>query len=264
MCCFTLEVEKVSDTSIFARALGPRQIVVYSMAYAAKSDLAMVLPIPVVPDSPEDALRFISLEKCPDFFDELRTGFPTRYESGDIGDLLSLSLDIEEEVRTLEVHEVGAFEASFVPKPGVFGRLDERFRLPQEIWLELNHYRDWGFAVFKLKPTGLARVHPMAFEFPRRDAKRLFFPTLHVHHRRFEKIAEFDHTLYCQPEPAMNWHLQEWEDSVHPAAQFVHCAEAAKLLDLEYPCWRVFVDGLRENRDTWIGPGETIPAPASA
>jgi len=36
------------------------------MAYAAKSDLAMVLPIPVVPGSPEDALRFISLEKCPD------------------------------------------------------------------------------------------------------------------------------------------------------------------------------------------------------
>ena len=50
MCCFTEPVEKVSDTSIFARAYGGRQLLVYSMAYAAKSDLAMVLPIPVVPD----------------------------------------------------------------------------------------------------------------------------------------------------------------------------------------------------------------------
>ena len=263
MCCFTEAVEKVSDTSIFARAHGPRQIVVYSMAYAAKSDLAMVLPIPVVPDSPEDALRFISLEKCPQFFDELRAGFPARYEIG-TGAMLGGLDEAETVERTLQVHEVGAFEASFVPRPEDFGRLDERFRLPAEIWLELNRYRDWGFAVFKLKPTELARVHPMAFEFPRRDRKRLFFPTLHVHHRRLEKSADFDHTLYCQAEPALNWHLGEWEDSAHPAGQFVHCAEAAKLFDLEYPCWRVFVDGLRENRDTWVGSGETIPAHARA
>ena len=262
MCCFTEAVEKVSETNVFARASGAQQLVVYSMAYAAKSDLAMVLPIPVVPDSPDDALRFISLEKCPDFFAELREGFRPRYDPDAVG-LLSAHDETETVTRILEVHEVGAFEASFVPRPEDFGRLDERFRLPAEIWLELNHYRDWGFAVFKLKPTELARVHPMAFEFPRRDRKRLFFPTLHVHHRRLEKSAEFDHTLYCHPEPAMNWHLAEWEDSVHAAGQFVHCAEAAKLLDLEYPCWRVFVDGVRENRDTWIGPGETIPAPRS-
>ena len=264
MCCFTGGVEKVSDTSIFARALGQRQLVVYSMAYAAESELAMVLPVPVVPESSEDALRFINLEKCPDFFAELREGFPPRYDA-EIGDMLSaVDEDTETLARKLHVHEVGAFEASFVPRPEDFGRLDERFRLPAEIWLELNHYRDWGFAVFKLKQTELAQVHPMAFDFPRRDPKRLFFPTLHVHHRRFEKSAEFDHTLYCQPEPAMNWHLAQWEDSVNPAAQFVHCAEAAKLLDLDYPCWRVFVDGMRENRDTWVGPGETIPVRARA
>ena len=261
MCCFSDEVEKVSDTSIFARAAGARQLVVYSMAYAAASELAMVLPLPVPPGSREDALRFVSLEDCPDFFGELRNGFPSRYDIGDLGATLGAA-DTEIAAPVLEVHQVGSFEASFVPRPEDFGRLDERFRLPAELWLELRHYRDWGFAVFKLRETKLAQVHPMAFEFPCRDRARLFFPTMHVHHRRVEKSALFDHTLYCQPEPAMNFHLGGWEDSERPAAAYMKCPEAARLLDLDEPCWRVFVDGLRENRDTWLGRGETIPAPA--
>lgn len=258
MCCFSEEVEQVSETNIFARGIGGRQIVVYSMAYAAKSDLAMVLPIPVPRDSPGDAVRFINLEDCPDFFGELRRGFPARDRGDDSVGMLLGGVDVEEE--TLQVHEVGCFEASFVPRPLDFGRLDERFRLPAEIWLELKNYSDWGFAVFKLRKTGYAEVHPMAFDFPRRDPGRLFFPTLHVHHRRVERLADFDHTLYCQAEPAMNWHLQQWEDSPGPASQFVHCAQAARLLDLAAPCWRASVDGLRENRDTWIGKGESLPA----
>ncbi len=257
MCCFTAEVERVSDTSIFARSVGPRQILVYSMAYAAQSDLAMVLPIPVPVGAAEDALRFISLEDCPDFFGELREGFVRDHgDLGSIGDMLGGRTT---EVRTLKVHEVGSFEASFVPQAEDFGRLDERFRLPAELWLELGHLRDWGFAVFKLKPTALARVHPMAFNFPRRDAKRLFFPTLHIHHRRVERAAEFDHTLYCQPDPGQSFHLGEWEDSDQPAGEFVKCAQAARLLDLARPCWRVLVEGQRENRDTWVGKGEVVP-----
>ncbi len=257
MCIFTGEIDRVSDTSIFARALGGRQIVVYSMAFAAESPLAMVLPLPVTPGCGEDALRFISLEDCPDFFDELRSGFP---KQGYAGDLLVGAAAAAEQA--LEVHEVGAYEASFVPRPEDFGRLDERFRLPAEIWLELNHYRDWGFAVFKLKETEHARVHPMAFDFPRRDRSRLFFPTLHVHHRRLERSARFDHTLYCQPEPAMNWHLGEWEDSEGPASLFVRCAAGARLLDTADACWRVTIEGVRENRDTWLGEGERVPSAA--
>jgi hypothetical protein len=258
MCCFSAEVEKVSDTSIFARADGARQLVVYSMAYAASGELAMVLPIPVPAGAPEDAVRFISFEKCPDFFAELRRGFPTHTEDMAAGALLG-NLDAEVAVRPLEVHEVGSFDASFVPRPQDFGRLDERFRLPAELWLELGHYRDWGFAVFKLRQTDLAHVHPMAFEFPRRDRARLFFPTLHMHHRRVERAALFDHTLYCQPEPALNFHLQEWEDSPRHAGDFVHCAEALRLLDAAEPCWRAIIEGARENRDTWVGRGETLP-----
>jgi hypothetical protein len=253
MCCFTEEVEKVSNTQIFARALDDtRQLIVYAMTFAAKTELAMVLPIPTPPGAAEDAVRFLPLDECPDFFEQMGRGFPARYVSG--GDTIgALSSDVEEET-TLAVHEVGSYEASFVPRPEDFARLDERFRLPVDIWLELNTYRDWGFAVFKLKPTATpAEVHPMAFEFQRRDRKRLFFPTLHLHGPKLEADAEFDHSLYCQPEPAMNWHLQGWEDSRAAAAEFVECAQARRLVDGKAACWRLVLEGTLPNTDTWLG-----------
>ena len=56
MCCFSKPVELVADTYIFARSDNGRQFLVYSMSYAAPSELAMVLPLPVPPDTPEDAV----------------------------------------------------------------------------------------------------------------------------------------------------------------------------------------------------------------
>ena len=250
MCCFTEPVEHVSDTQIFARAVDGRQLLVYSMAYAAKTPLAMVLPLPVKPGAGEDALRFISLEDCPDFFDHLGRGFP---RGGASFGMLSAAEPVVG-AATLEVHKVGAYEASFVPRPEDFARLDERFRLPADLWLQLNLYRDYGFAVFKLKSTPKAKVHPMAFDFPRRHLDRLFFPTIHIHRRTVEARARYDHMLYCQPEPAMHWRLQGWDDSEDVASGFVRCAQAAELLDMHAPCWRVRLDGTRANRDSWLGP----------
>ena len=252
-------MEKVSDTSVYARAIDGRQILVYEMAYAASVELAMVLPLPVPAGSPEDALQFINLEDCPDFFEHLRAGFPRPRD--DRFATLGASLDLG--VETLEVVEVGGFEASFVPRPEDFGRLDERFRLPADLWTRLNLYRDWGFAVFKLKP-GDKRVHPMAFSFPRRDRARLFFPTLHIHRRSVEPRAHFDHALYCQPEPAMNFHLHGWSESRAAAGRFVHCEQAKALFDLERPCWRIELSGQLENADTWLGRGGRIPRPVPA
>lgn len=80
----------------------------------------------------------------------------------------------------LRVHEVGSFEASFVPSLADFSRLDARFRLPDGLWEGLPIYADYGFAVFKLK-AGERKVHPMAFEFASRDRRQLFFPTVHIH-----------------------------------------------------------------------------------
>jgi hypothetical protein len=257
MCCFTEVVEHVSDTSIYARAVGPRQILVYEMLYAAKSELAMVLPLPVPPGLAEDALAFISLDDCPDFFAHLRDGFPRAHRKLTLsGGTEAASIDLGAK---LAVVDVGGFEASFVPRAEDFGRLDERFRLPADLWLQLNTYADWGFAVFKLKP-GEKRVHPMAFSFPRRDRQRLFFPTLHIHHRSVEPSAEFDHALYCQVEPAMNWHLHGWEESRAAASRFVRCEQAKALFELDRPCWRRELKGRRENADAWLGRGGRIPA----
>ena len=48
MCCFSQPVVSVSATNIFARAEdNGRQVVVYSMAIEARTELAMILPLPV-------------------------------------------------------------------------------------------------------------------------------------------------------------------------------------------------------------------------
>ncbi|HVK12087.1 MAG TPA: hypothetical protein VM597_25270, partial [Gemmataceae bacterium] len=77
MCCFSREVERVADTNIFARPTRDgRQVVVYSMTIKAAQELAMILPIPTPKASKEDAVSFINLEKYPNFFEEMKAGFP--------------------------------------------------------------------------------------------------------------------------------------------------------------------------------------------
>src|SRR5262245_21623687 len=178
MCCFSGRVEHVADTSIFARSVdNGRQILVYSMTISTRSDVAMILPLPVPPGSPEDAVRFISLKEYPDFFKDMKKGFPEPVSRG----FMTLSApERSAPAQKLEVVQVGEFEASFVPTVKDFSRLDERFRLPDQTWEKLPAYKDYGFAVFKLKPTA-REVHPMAFEFPRANPKQLFFPTVHIH-----------------------------------------------------------------------------------
>ena len=58
MCCFSRAVQKVADTSIFARpSKDNRQFLVYSMVFQAKEDLAMILPLPTPKGSPEGSQR---------------------------------------------------------------------------------------------------------------------------------------------------------------------------------------------------------------
>ena len=68
MCVFSGSVERVADTRIFARHRAGRQVLVYEMTYAASSDLAMVLPLPVPQPAADDAVRFIALDGYPRFF----------------------------------------------------------------------------------------------------------------------------------------------------------------------------------------------------
>lgn len=246
MCCFSGRVEHVSKTSIYARGVeGGRQQLAYEMTVAAASDVAMVLPLPVPPGSPDDAVRFIDLSTYADFFAHLRNGFP---------EPVSRSLSFgpvsgAPPPQTLVVHAVGAFEASFVPTIADFDRLDPRFRLPAQTWDALPGYRDFGFAVFKLAGLGAGAkpIHPMAFEFPRRDPATLFFPTVHVHDGAVHETARFDHALYCQGDVTD----AAWDRSAHIANAFMRWT-ALGLIDPAAHCYRRKLTGELPNRDTML------------
>ncbi len=316
MCCFSQPVELVSDTNIFARSVNGRQFLVYSMTYAAAADLAMVLPLPIPPNPPEDAVRFINLERYRTFFDDMRRGF-ARPES----DSFSLGTTLSTfGAPMLQVHDVGSFEASFVPRIDDFHRLDDRFRIPRDVWEGLPVYHDYGFAVFKLKGTAVPHsgssargswpsspkpgqpergvrgflrswlgslfrraperakperrriepaplrlepeprhVHPMAFEFPRRNPDLLYFPTVHVHDRKVHPRAMFDHMLYCQPDREMDEYLQDWEKSYGPVSKFMNVAATEGIVDPNHHCWVRSLEGRLENRDVLVGKGGSGP-----
>jgi hypothetical protein len=246
MCCFSRPVQKVADTSIFARAgKDDKQFLVYSMLLAAKEDLAMILPIPTPRDSKEDAVRFISLKAYPEFFKDMEKPFvppPPRSLGGD------KAWAGHKEKPKLKVVEVGAYEASFVPAVKDFARLDERFRLPKETFDKLPLYKDYGFAVFKLK-SGEKKVHPMAFEFPRANAKRLFFPTVHIHDGKVHKTATFDHALYCQ---ITTEDVKFWKESPRLASSFMKISKTAGIVAKDAHVYRLALKGRKTNQDTWL------------
>jgi hypothetical protein len=245
MCCFSRPVSAVTDTNIFARAAKEgRQFLVYNMQLDAKEELAMILPLPVPPNPKEDAVRFINLEKYPDFFVEMNSGFPppppSRTKDG----------AVPPPNETLKVVEVGSFVASFVPTQKDFSRLDPRFRLPDNAWDQIPVYKDYGFAVFQLK-KGKQKVHPMAFEFPRRDPQKLFFPTVHIHDGKWTPQARFHHALFCQKSGGED--VAMWEESQQPVGLFMKKAELSQgILDAEGHCYRVEIKGVRKNEDHWV------------
>lgn len=244
MCIFSAHVASVSNTNIFARSANDgRQYLVYSMKYEAADELAMILPLPTPPDSPEDSIRFINLSDYRLFFNDLRLGFPERQ----IGWTLSLPPSIFglPPQQQLKVHEVGSFEASFVPRQDDFARLDKRFRLPSDVWDKLPQYSDWGFAVFKLKAKN-EEAHPMAFEFPRRNPEELFFPTVHIHDGEVHTEAEFDHDLYCQFDFYSDL---DWEYSYGQAASFMKIDKSQGLIDATQPVQHQLMRGVYKNED---------------
>jgi hypothetical protein len=260
MCCFSRPVPYVAGTKIFARAHGDgRQALVYSMRFAAAEELAMILPIPVPPSPPEDALRFVSLEGYDRFFDDVRKAFPAMRVEASRGPALPAAAPQAK----LVVHDVGDFEASFVPRQADFDRLDERFKLDPAVWAKLPQYADWGFAVFKLKPKKAGtlarlfrrakkqRVHPMAFVFPNRHPEQLFFPAVHVHDGEVHETADFDHTLYGQLDGEPD---EPWERSEKALGAVMNAERAKGLVDPEAHCWRRVIRGPHENRDITLGP----------
>lgn len=240
MCCFHPRVESVRKTKIFARhGAEGRQFLAYAMSKSSVTDVAMILPLPTPPNSPEDAIKWISLKEFPTFFDALNSGYPVPKSDPPI--------EAKPTPRALAVVEVGDFEASFVPGVKDFERLDERFRIPATTWESLP-VKGFGFAVFKLK-MGAQDVHPMAFDFPRAAGTKLFFPTIHIHDGKVHATADFDHVLYCQGE---RLEVHDWEESPQPAGLFVPVAKTKGLVDGDAHLYRLFVTGERKNEDILV------------
>jgi hypothetical protein len=251
MCCFSGPVESVNNTNIFARSLDAgRQLLVYSMNFSTKNDVAMILPLPVPAGVAEDAVRFIDLKEYKEFFRDMKRGFPEPRSLAGGSKSRGEAADAPA-AAPLAVVAVGDFEASFVPALKDFGRLDARFRLPEAAWSALPSYRGYGFAVFKLKKEATS-AHPMAFEFPRADAAKVFFPTVHIHDGQVHEKAGFDHTLYCQKRESDKTSLPDWRESPLLAAEFMQVQKAPGIVDARAHCYMKRMLGQRKNEDILV------------
>lgn len=242
---------RVSATRIFARMEGDRQALVYSMTLSARGDVAMILPLPVAPGVGEDGIEFVDLHGYAGFFDDLQTCFFVPQPAAAKG---GFAFRGAPSLPRLTVHAVGSFEASFVPSLRDFSRLDPRFRIQDEVWQALPLYADYGFAVFKLKPGRKVTIHPMAFRFPTRSPKALFFPTVHVHDGAVHATAEFDHRLFYQG-AATGFAFQgktPSERSFMAARLGVQLDKAKGLVDGDDVVSAVTAEGDHRNEDTWI------------
>ena len=227
----------VSRTNIFARMIAPGvQALAYGMNLESAREVAMILPLPVVPGSGDHAVTFVSLEAEPRMFADLAELFAPPVQTFAKG---GISRGGPSRQR-LVVHEVGAFVASYVPTRADFARLDPRFRMPEVLFDAVPHYADYGFAVFQLAP-GKVTVHPMAMTFPTRSTE-LFFPTVHVHDGRFHATARFDHALYYQGEVARGDEIG-WGRPTKPYANLVL---------VEQPIARRTLRARLANADVWI------------
>ena len=245
MCCFSRPVESVTSTRIFARfTAAGTQAVVYQMNFEAAEDLAMILPLPVLAAERATAVKFVNLEKYPKFFVDMENAFPKpltkAYSRGGAVPLAA---------NTLPVEQVGAFEASYVPGIADFGRLDERFKLPEGVWEKLPAYRDFGFAVFKLK-QGKHEVHPMALNFRTSLGATLFFPTVHIHDGKVHKEEDFDHALYAQAVQGAAVRGKEWAESPGVASAVMKMNHCQDLVWGGGHIYRRFIKGKHKNEDT--------------
>lgn len=265
MCCFKPNPRSVSATEIFASHRRPgRQVIVYSMSLTMTSELAMILPVPVKQGAADDAVKFIDMENYPAFFEDLAKLFPSvsqkKFKGGSGGGGVGGG-----DGPPLEVHSVGQFSASFVPTIQDFDRLDEQFRIDKSIWLTQKQFAEYGFVVFQLKPPEPkgqqsvenaavnVRPHPMAFEFPIRNARQsLFFPTVHIHDGTMPESAQFDHVLYGQTAQPDSRRVMEWEESTVLISSIVKKRPASQLILHNKHCFRRKIHGEHPNEDTWL------------
>lgn len=249
MCCFSGPVRQVGDTRIFARlGDGGNQVLIYQMKLDAPEPVAMILPLPVKPDSGEQAVTFFSFERYPRVFLDLEKGFPVNDPFGGSPSYAKAPAAAPK----LAVETVGAFHASYVPGIADFARLDERFRLPEGVWEKLPGYRTYGFAVFQLRP-GHFISQPLALAFPTALPGHLFFPTVHIHDGKVHAKETFDHSLYCQ---LNGQEAPSWAESSGLALQHVNIDLTHGMVRPRLHVRKLTLMGKRDNEDIILKPGQ--------
>ncbi len=86
----------------------------------------------------------------------------------------------------------------------------------------------------------------MAFSFPTRDAKKNFFPTVHVHDGKVHPEAKFDHKLYCQAAIPL-----KWEESLELTSGNVELEKAQGIFVANEKCYRQALRGIGKNADVY-------------
>lgn len=255
MCIFSGRVDHVGETRIFVADLGHGvHAVAYQMRVLAPEPVAMILPVPVLKGTGDEALAFVDLGGYDGFFDDLARCFPRPRSAGRGGgygpeDMLPLIL--------LAVHEVGDYVASYVPSVAEFHRLDPRFRLPEAAWESLPDYHDFGFAVFQLRPgKEMQRVHPIAYRYPAEDPEELFFPTVHVHDGGgADPEAHFDHELYAQRDWSGTSRCADWDVGALPPGRVMDVGRSHGLLAPDVPLRRARLIGDYPNAEVVLSAG---------
>ncbi len=244
MCIFSVRVDHVGATCIFAGDQGDGvHAVAYQMSVEAPEPAAMILPVPVRRGLGDDALTFVDLGESRTFFLDLARCFPAHPGGyGPAG---------PDPRMMLAVHKVGDYVASYVPSLADFDRLDPRFRLPESAWATLPDYRDFGFAVFQLRPgQDTQRPHPMAYRYPARFPEELFFPTVHIHDGNGpEPEARYEHVLFAQAPWTGTIPGHVWETGSDLPGQFMKAPRSQGLVAPDIHLRRATLSGYDPKAD---------------
>ena len=246
-------IDHVGSTQIFVSGLSDEEhATVYRMAYRAPEAVAMILPIPVRRGGAEDAVTFVDLGECRDFFELLDRCYPRPPEDSKPG-----GYGGRPRRPPLAVHENGDYVASYVPSIGDFDRLDPRFRLPATAWGDLPDYGGHGFAVIQLKPgKDPLSVQPIAYRYPPEVPHELFFPTVHLHDGEgVGARARYEHVLYAQPfRQHPNVRVSGWEPQATSPRWAMDLSRTEGLVAPDRYLSRVRLQGEAPNADLVLDP----------
>jgi hypothetical protein len=258
---------------MFARLDGVgNQYIVYSVEYSSPTDVALILPIPVVPG--DASVQFVPMDCYDDFFNNLASGFVAPSTGRWIQDMSGGG-------ETFAVQSVRPKGAFYVPTFDDFARLDLSLRPSVDLLDKFPNYRDFGFVVLKLPSTDLpagtgglsaqallelrqqygcevvspARLSPIAFRFASREPRCVYFPLTIFEGDEYKPIVEFDHTLYLQHDKLGNEFAQHHVGHVSlRASNFMRDSGKDGVVHPRSCCFRRILRGSAANQDLWVYP----------